>query len=270
MRVAAAAVFLCGCGGDGGQSEPTAVLPARPMAHVISYGQSLSIGEHSTSDYPGHTVPPDPTDVGYMFAGGTRPEDLSRLVLFHETNRMDTWQIWNSDLSGETPLYGALSQLQTLDVNLLGSTAGRGGTAIADLSQGSAPYARVIDQVTAGMALSNGPYSVLGIIWMQGDSDSGNTGYAGEFEQLVMDLDHDIRAITGQAAPIQFYVCLPSVAHDIGQAQAQVSQVMLQVHIVCDTTSFPRVSDNVHLTVESEREVGQALGQAMLAQAAGQ
>lgn len=280
--VAVAVALLSGCGGSGQPEQPVAAsgtyTPPTASAtqqavvteHVITFGASVSIGEHSTVNFPKDlSVPTDTENVGYMFAGGTRPEDLSSLVPFAESNRMDTPKLWNCDYAGETPLYGALSQMQGLGVRLIGSTAGRAGSTITDLSKGTAPYARVIAQVTAAQALSPGAYSVVGLIWIEGRNDGGNTAYAGQFAQLVMDLDHDIRAITNQPNPLQIYVCLPTGVPDISAAQVQVSENMPQIHIVCDTTNFPRVSDGVHMTPASSKQVGELLGAAIVSEETG-
>ncbi len=96
---------------------------------------------------------------------------------------------------------------------------------------------------------------------MQGEADAGNANYASEFEQLVMDLDADIRAITHQEA-VQFYVCLPG-PRDIAQAQQSVAASMGQVHIACDTATLVHDPDATHLTAATSRQAGIALGQAI-------
>jgi len=275
LALLASSIVLSACGGSGdsqpvtsaasGASTTTAVInpPVPTMQHIISYGQSISLGEEATNNWPTDTsLPPQPVNVGWMFTGGTRPEDLSSLVPFQEAFEQCDLAIWNCDVAGETPLYGAMAALQWTGARLLGSAAGRGGTAIVGLMKGTDPYQRVIDQVEAGKSLAEGPYSVLGIIWIQGSSDAGNTAYTSEFEQLVMDLDSDIRNITGQPDPIQFYVCL-STADDIDIATQAVAATMPQVHIVCDTRLLQHNTVGAHLTAAAEIQAGQMLGGAM-------
>lgn len=262
-----AGIFLLSACGSSSDSTPTPIVRADPapptVAHIISYGQSLSLGQYSVADWPSDTALPSTLlNVGWMFSGGTRPEDLSSLVPFSESFQACDFAVWNCDYAGETPLSGAMSELQWTGYRLLGSCAGRSGTPIAGLEKGTDPYQRVIDQVQAGKSLAEGPYQVLGIIWIQGDSDPGNTAYAGELEQLVMDLDTDIRTITGQTDPIQFYVCL-SRPTDVDAATEQVAAAMPQVHIVCDTRKLQHVSDEMHLTAGAEWQAGQLLGAAM-------
>lgn len=269
-----AALLLAACGGSQGPAAmpvtgdyaPQTLVQERPVVeHVISYGQSLSLGERSVVAYPTDLRIPGPddyADVGLMFAGGTRPLDISGLVPFSESDTPVDDAVWNIGTPGETPLYGALSMLVDRPGTRIGSAAGRGGTGIVDLSRGTIPYHRLLAQVTAGRAISAGStYSVLAVLWLQGEADPGNANYAGEFEQLVMDLDNDVRAITGQSAPLQFYVCTTAVP-DIAAAQRTVAAAMPQVHIACDTATYAK-SDGTHLTAASSRQVGEALGQSI-------
>jgi hypothetical protein len=262
---------LSACGGG---SSPTsmAVIKAVPPAteHLLTYGQSLSLGTRAVVNYPTDMSIPagDDENVGLMFAGGTKPDDLSSLVPFLETTTPPADSSWVAvpftvgTQWGETPLYGALLTIKGMDTALhIGSAAGQGGAAIVELSKGTVPYARLIAQVTAAKALSPGAYSVLGIIWMQGEADFGNANYSSEFEQLVMDLDHDIRAITGQG-PIQFYVC-ETAQVGIGPDEVSVAASMPQVHIACSDSNYPTVSDGTHLTAASSKAVGIAIGNAI-------
>jgi hypothetical protein len=264
-------LILSGCGGSQVGSAPvqtTQSVQAKPdpvpveVHHIITYGQSLSLGERAVVSFPGDlTIPTGDVSVGLMFAGGTRPDDLSALVPFAEGTTAVNLAEWNVGTPGETPLYGALLTIQGLPGMHIGSAAGRGGTDIANLSRGTAPYQRLLAQVAAGQNLSKGTDTVS-VIWMQGEADSGNTNYASEFEQLVMDIDADVRAITHQS-PVQFYVCLPAVPM-IAAAQRSVAAAMPQVHIACDTALLDH-SDGLHLTALSSRQAGGMLGNAMLA-----
>lgn len=239
--------------------------PPVEYQHILSYGQSLSLGERAEIAWPTDlSLPDDYQPVGLMFAGGTRPDDLSSLVPFQESETPIDPTSWGIATPGETPLYGALLTLASTSGQRIGSAAGHGGSPIVELAKGTAPYARFLAQVQAAKAATPGHYTVLAVIWMQGESDAGDTDYAGEFERLVMDLDTDVRAITGQG-PLQFYSCLPA-PRDIASAQESVAAAMPQVHIACDTATLAKGGDNVHLTAASSREAGVAVGEAILAQ----
>lgn len=249
---AAVLLILCAC------SSPH--IPV-PVEHVISYGQSLSLGARAVMDFPiDDTIPNNYQNVGLMFKGGTRPDDLSILMPFQESTTAKDEDSWSLDTPGETVLYGALLTIQEMPGMHIGSCAGRGATDIYNLRRGTPPYQRLLEQVAAGQNLTRGTDRVS-IIWMQGESDIGNLNYGSEFEQLVMDLDADVRAITHQG-PVQFYVCLPAVPL-IATAQQAVADAMPQVHIVCDTAILAH-SDGLHLTAVSSRDAGVMLGSTIL------
>lgn len=269
-------LILSGCDGSQVGSAPvraTQSAPATPppmqieVHHIITYGQSLSLGARAVTAFPSNdSLPTDYQETGaFMFAGGTRPDDLSALVPFAESVTAKDPDSWNLDTPGETPLYGALLTIQGIPGIHIGSTAGRGGTDIYNLRRGTAPYRRLLEQVTAGQNLTKG-VDTVSIIWMQGESDTQNSNYASEFEQLVMDLDSDVRAITHQG-PVQFYLCLPAVPV-IAAAQQSVAAAMPQVHIVCDTADLDH-SDGLHLTALSSRQAGGLLGNAILSEIRG-
>jgi Carbohydrate esterase, sialic acid-specific acetylesterase len=250
--IALAALTACsgGSSGDGTQ-------------HIISYGQSLSLGVRSVVSYPDNpTLPNDYQDVGLMFADGVRSLGGQPLVPFKESLKDGDYNTWVMDVPGETPLYGALLQLKGLAGTRIGSAAGRGGMPIAELSKDTAPYARLLNQVTSAKAQSEPPYTVPAIIWMQGESDAFNSNYAADFSALVADLDKDVRAITGQSKPVQIHVCLTSYAVPAAAQQA-VAASNPNVHIDCDSSNFAK-ADGVHLLASGSRAAGMALGASIL------
>ena len=269
-RATCAALFcvvLCCCGGGGGCS----VAPQQPIAsdfmagefqHIVSYGQSLSLGARSVNRWPTDlTIPPE-QDVGLMFASGVIPRGtMNALVPFADSTAPVDMSAWNIDAPGVTPLYGALLKLKGLPGARIGSAAGRGATSIAGLSKGTAPYVRLISQVAAARSLSVGHYSVPAIVWMQGESDAGNPNYAAQLQQLFADLDADVRETTGQAQTVQFFICL-TATRDIALAQQQVAAAMPNVRIACDAATLPK-SDGTHLTAQGSLEAGCALGALM-------
>ena len=96
---------------------------------------------------------------------------------------------------------------------------------------------------------------------MQGESDPGNLNYAAQLQRLLVDLDADVRANTGQVQTVQFFICLTKVP-DIAGAQQRVAGAMPNVHIACDTAKLPK-SDGTHLTALGSLEAGCALGAQM-------
>ena len=268
VRVICAAllgVVLCGCGRGGGCSfapqQPVASEPG-DFQHILSYGQSLSLGARAVILWPTDLAIPEEQDVGLMFASGVLPRGaMEALVPFADSTAPVDMSVWHIDTPGVTPLYGALLELRGIPGVRIGSAAGRGGTPIAGLSKGTAPYVRLISQVAAGRALSSGHYRVPAIIWMQGESDAGNPNYATQLQQLFNDLDADVRQTTGQVQTVQFFICLTAVP-DIALAQKQVAAGMPNVHIACDDATLPK-SDGTHLSAQGSLEAGCALGARM-------
>lgn len=243
----------CGSGSSGGGTQ-----------HIISYGQSLSVGERAVVAFPSDlSLPTDYQDVGLMFADGVRSlGNTAAFVPFAESTAPLDYPAWLTRTPGETPLYGALLALSGLDGDRLGSAAGRGSASIAELGRGTDLYDRLLRQVRVGKAIAKPPYTVPAIIWMQGESDEFNASYAADFARLATDLDTDIRAITGQSDAVQIHVCTP-IFPTPAAAQRAVAASNPNVRIACDNTNFAR-SDDVHLTAASSRAAGLALGASIL------
>jgi hypothetical protein len=263
MCVALLCIVLCDCGGGGGGCT---VAAPQPMAgvngefqHIISYGQSLSLGDRAVNQWPTDLAIPPEEDVGLMFASGVIPRgEMDALAPFADSTAQVDMGTWSIDVPGVTPLYGVLLALRGTPGTRIGSAAGRGSTSIAGLSKGTRPYARLISQVAAGRELEPGHYSVPAILWMQGESDAGNPNYAAQLQKLFGDLDADVRKTSGQAETVQFFICLTAVSH-IARAQQQVAAAMSNVHIACGTDMFQK-SDGTHLAAEGSLEAGCALG----------
>ena len=259
---------LAACGGGGGGSDapgatPVAAAPA-PAQHIIAYGQSLSLGERSQNGWPGDlALPADYVDVGLMFSDGILSLGVGPLGPFRESNLRVDGGVWGISTPGETPLYGALLALKGLPGQRIGSAAGKGATAIAGLGKGSVPYARLLTQVTAAKALWGAGYSVPAIIWMQGESDAGNLSYAAQLTQLIADLQADVAKISGQARPVQFFICTPW-PRDIAAADLQLAASVAGVHVACDAAKLEK-SDGLHLTARGSRAAGTSLGEAIKA-----
>ena len=99
------------------------------------------------------------------------------------------------------------------------------------------------------------------VIWMQGESNAGNTNHAAQCQQLFRDLDADTRTASGQRQPVHFSMCLAAVP-EIAQAQRDVAAKVPTVHIACDNSALAK-SDGSHLTATASRQAGQALGGAI-------
>ena len=130
----------------------------------------------------------------YSDSGDAVPYD--RLVpLVEKFYDATTFQLGESPNGGTTDL---ISQLIGSGVCLIGSSPGLGGTSIANLSQGSASYARLITQAQRAALLvreAGGTFAVPAVTWLQGEADQGVTsrsGYVTALATLAAQLAADI------------------------------------------------------------------------------
>lgn len=92
-------------------------------------------------------------------------------------------------------------------------TSARGGRAIADLGPGSTPYVNFMTTVSRIVELqaAQGKICVLrNVIYTQGESDTGNSGWSTALRALRASLENDIQAATGQPAGVHFILAQPS------------------------------------------------------------
>lgn len=141
------------------------------------------------------------------------------------------------------------------------SAPGQGGTPIAGLSKGTAPYNRLLGQVTAARNAATAAgkvYVVTDIPFIQGESDTDGstptTGptYLAAVKQLVDDLNADIKAITGQTTPV--HLLLFQTAYKAA-SQSQIALAQLQavrehrlIHLVTNYAFVPYNGDKTHST----------------------
>lgn len=182
------------------------------IVHAISYGQSLSIGFGSTPI----TLTQKYNTVS--FSGGVRTGEGSDGNP-PNTNNKYTSLVPAIETIAETPLSGFANlliekliseydfSLNSQDFKLLISAPGRGGASIASLKKGTERYNQLIQDVTEGLARSNElgkTYTVGTVCWTQGEADFYDPNYYTVLKQLLIDINTDIKAITGQSDDVQF------------------------------------------------------------------
>ena len=221
--------------------------PARPaltfdgkLQHVVSYGQSLSLGWASSP-----VLTTSQRHSALKFSGGVRPFDsgtdpaviYSSLVPLTETA---------SGAAYETPMAGMLEMLydsieaengygyQDIDFRFLGSCAGKDGEPIANLVKGSSYYTRFLQQIQYGKTRANAAgweYRVKAFCWTQGEADYANSQatYLAALRQLRTDLQTDIQAQTGFNDPL---LCIhyQTYSNESNTAASPASLAQLQAH----------------------------------------
>jgi hypothetical protein len=198
--------------------------------HIQGYGQSLSVGTFST---PVQTTTPQGTAL--MFNDGVRSLPASETSFVPLVEDAGPDPAFDANDVGETPMSGTAAQLQrrvlaldpAADYRLLASTAGHGGYVIADLSQGTPYYTRLLDQVRNAKRIAEAQglsYAYRALHYVQGESDSGagTADYYTPLRALHRALSTDIRAITGQAHDIPLFLCQIDVGSDFVVALGQL------------------------------------------------
>ena len=255
------------------------------LNHLISYGQSLSIGIQA---FPLVTTVQKHNSV--RFQGGVRawdagaPGTYASLVALVE-------QSGQNSTCGETPCSGICEYVQDANAvagkphassnwQLLASAPGANGRTIAQLSKGTSFYNRLLADVQAGRdraAALGKTFGVWCIAWLQGESDSG-AGADGEvyktaLRKLRTDLQADIRAITGQTQPLKFITHQPSLHRFVGGSAPVIAQALLEMaltepHFCMATPDYflPRSAvDNIHYIGPAAKEMGAHLGRTIYA-----
>lgn len=246
---------------------------AADIAHVISYGQSLSVGVGT-----GSAITTTQRFDNLRFVGGVRAQDADAsgsntaakygsLVPLIETGP-------GAESAYETPIGGATDAIKELiaaengttfsqhQYQLLGSCPGDGGRTIAELAnKAGIYYSRLLDDVTFGLsraAEAGKSYKVLGIFWTQGESNGDTTDYAAQLSALRGELETDIKAITGQTDDINM-ICyqLPRPRQSEYFLQAMALDPLIT--IACPTYQIAK-SDGVHLTAQSSKIMGAYYG----------
>lgn len=255
------------------------------LAHMISYGQSLSNGAQSIP-----VVTTAQKHNSLRFTGGVRAWDASSPGTY--SNLIPLVEQINADNThGETICSGICEYVQdanaaagkphtTSNWQLLASAPGQNGRTIDQLSKGTSFYTRLIADVQAGKdrATARGQtYGVWCIAWLQGENDyaAGTTGtaYKTKIKQLRTDLETDIKAITGQTLPLKFITHQPSAHKLFGASVPVIAQAMLEMalsepHFYMASPEYflPRTPvDNIHFTGPSAKEMAGQMGRGIQA-----
>ena len=178
------------------------------------YGQSLALGEEAESltDFDSLTI----------YAGGRIvTENLDHNFGYFDNNEFKEWakkMVRYQKRSYELSIYKmaqCLADKTGNDTLICIFPGGQGATAIANLSKGTIPYQRFIDNIKSAytQAIDNGwNFIIPAICWMQGESDIvdyPSTDYKQMLIQIWKDMNADIQEITRSKDSIRF-ICYQS------------------------------------------------------------
>jgi hypothetical protein len=257
--------------GDAGRYEPQYFA----VNHVLSTGQSLSVGAYGTPILS--TTQPY---KNLMFEGGvlTNPDTpappfgaLSPLVEGPAVETMSSALANLATKLAEERFLAGLPAPHDTHVLLL-SAHGRSGTAYVGIKKGTQAYANGLAQATAGHALTADAglsYVVRAVTSVHGESDdiAKNLGYEANLVEWQHDYETDVSAITGQKLPIPMLHTQMSswTALNTGLLTSPVAMAQLSAHVnnpgkivlVAPKYFLPYVADGVHLTNEGYRWMGE-------------
>ncbi|MBO2842465.1 pyocin knob domain-containing protein [Acinetobacter baumannii] len=242
------------------------IIAPYKVDHFLFYGQSLSVGATATtilsSTQPLHNL---------TFETGTRMQGLVATAtkpLIEEYFAGQTAPDGGNN-RGETVCSGAanMSALLAYQENsidpeefpIFASTAGKGGTAIANLKKGTPWYNDVfLLHLNKAKELIGTDYGVSCIGWLQGEQDAAFTtsydSYLSQFLQLRLDMEADVQLISGKNQPVHLLTYQMSYRalgprDVITRALYDATNLDEQIHLVTPTYLFPHnPSDQVHLT----------------------
>ena len=242
----------------------------------ICYGQSWSTGYDASAITTESRYDNLMLDTGIM----TNPlNDLSAVAtsFLPAVEKTQT----SGQKKGETPVSAQMNMVQQLlaDENntivadltytMLGTAPGMGSKTLAQLEKGTEYYARLIAQVQQAHEIAsamNKRLVVEAFSWVQGSlGRSGN--YADALEQLRLDIDTDVKAITGQTEVVkcitwQSYIYNKSLrAKQVYDQYVGASQTY--PHIICAGATYHLNNvraANLHFNSESQDWLGAYLG----------
>lgn len=251
---------------------------ASDIAHIISYGQSLSLGngalsiQTSTQNYD-----------SLMFNAGILAQEGALGVAGNHASFVPLIEaVTAATGNGETPIGNAASTIKRLieaentlsytkqNYQLLGSAPGVSNTSISMLSKGSGGYSNLISDVTYGLSNSAAlgkTYAVPSVYWSQGERDynlaTSYASYLSQFKQLYTDLNTDIKAITGQPDDIKIigYQCIYGSPATVALAQLQATKDNANILLAAPIYAIEKSSPgNVHLSGRGSALLGAYYG----------
>ena len=241
------------------------------------YGQSLALGEEAElitnltnlSEQSNDRIVTENIDdkFGY-FDGSSLKQYLKRL--FHYRKR-----------SFELSVYGmaeSLTRQLGADTVVCTFPGGQGATALAQLSKGTAPYERFIEDIDKACRLANKGkcrrFFVPAVCFMQGESDIAdypNTDYRLLLLQFKDDINRDIKAITHQEEDVRIITYQANALtrgqrfradnYDCGETRVPQTFVDLLLHDTLfwasgPTYPYPCVREVVHIDGPSQKQMG--------------
>ena len=253
-------------------------IQLKGINHVISYGQSLSVGAQGK--------PPISTTQPYSnitFQGGPRAYDGSDFIWTPFKPLVEDQVSPAPDgntTRGETVCSGLANYASTSLLKkgiapnehiILGSSAGKGSASISELEKGTEWYNTVFMEHIFQAHFINNDYALQVIAWLQGETDQ-NTGmsrevYSSKIANLINDINSDVSILIEQNSPVYMLTYQMSFGARINNANVQLATLDQaknnnKVYLATPIYHIPHVNDNVHLSNIGYKWVGAYFGRA--------
>lgn len=240
------------------------------------YGQSLALGEEAErmTDFDSLSAYAD---------GRIVTENLDHSYGYFDNNNFKHWikkTIGYQKRAYELSLY-KMAQVLTdqfgEDTLICIFPGGQGATTIANLSKGTVPYQRFIENILSAYetARERGwDFTVPAICWMQGESDivdNPSTNYHDMLTRILKDMNEDILQITHQRDSIPF-ICYQAnsltraenfnansyACHETKVPQTFVNLLCNNNHFWASGPTYPYtcVNEIIHIDAEGQQSIG--------------
>ena len=248
------------------------------------YGQSLALGEEATRI----------TDFDSLAAyadGRIITENMDHAFGYFENNELKQFAkklVKYQKRAFELSIYNmakVMADNTGNDTLICIFPGGQGATAIANLSKGTKPYQKFIDDIKMAYKEATGrgwDFVIPAICWMQGESDIvdyPDTDYKQMLTKVWEDMNNDIHQITGQQDCIHF-ICYQ--ANSLSRAEhfnansyqcKETAVPMTFVELLRDddrfwasgpTYPYNCVSEKIHIDAQGQQAIGRLAAQSVL------
>lgn len=277
--------FFCGEAFGGQQIRKYKYFPQKPVAaeinHMLSYGESLSVGATATNILS-TTQPYLNTTFGFTVGGTIYASPRMDVAA---TSIQPLREIFYSPASdgggnrGETHCSGAANYaslefirggVSPQDHIIFASTAGYGGAKISDLAKGGAIYPRVLNHINKARELYAGKsHKAIFTPFIIGTNDAfyatSYLNFKNTFQQVHFDFNADVKALTGQEEDVLFAIV--QISYGV-RTQPQISKALWDLpqenenFLFVTPTYHLQHSEGTHLTNIGYKRLGAYYGRA--------
>ena len=251
---------------------------------VPVFGQSLALGEEasritdfdSLADYADGRIVTENLDHQFGYFENVELKEFAKKLVGYQKRAFEL-SVYN--------MAKVLADSTGSDTLICIFPGGQGATAIADLSKGTKPYQKFIEDIKSAYekATENGwKFVIPAICWMQGESDIVNypdTDYKQMLQQIRNDMNADISSITKQNENIPF-VCYQAnsltraehfKARDYDCTETYVPQTFVELlrDDSCFWASGPTypytcVNEKIHIDAIGQQSIGALAAKSVL------